>query len=303
MSITEGNSHALLVGIGEVLWDMLPGGKQLGGAPANFAYHANALGGRGVVVSRVGDDALGHELLARLDKLKLDHEFVRIDPAHPTGTVDVRIDREGVAQYVIHENVAWDFIEADASLLELAARADAVCFGSLGQRSAISRHSIRTFVRGTPARCLRVLDINLRQHYFSGELIDELLRLAGVLKLNDQELPVICRLLEIPADPDEACEQLLRRYSLRVIALTRGARGSTLYDSTGQVSFHPGFSVEVVDTVGAGDAFTAAMALGLLAGRSLESINAAANQIASFVCSQSGATPPIPDSFNASLFS
>src|SRR5688572_1158445 len=176
--------HApLVVGIGEVLWDLLPTGRQLGGAPANFAYHAAALGARGVVVSRVGDDDLGREILRRLEDLRLETTYVTTDPRHATGTVEVRLDANGAADYVIHERVAWDFIPVTSPLLDLAARADAVCFGTLAQRSPDSRDAVRAFLAATrPGRCLRVFDINLRQAYFSAALLRELIPQANVLK-------------------------------------------------------------------------------------------------------------------------
>ncbi|HXE55247.1 MAG TPA: carbohydrate kinase [Tepidisphaeraceae bacterium] len=284
----------VLIGIGEILWDMLPGGKQLGGAPANFAYHANALGGRGLPVSRIGDDELGREILARLERFGLDRGLVAVDPHHPTGTVDVHLDTHGVPQYVIHEKVAWDFLENSPQTFDLAARANVVCFGSLAQRSAGSRAAITEFVGAVPRGCLRIFDINLRQTYFSREVIDASLRMSDVLKLNDGELPTLVELLNLPVTESDALAELMSRYSLRLIALTRGGAGSTLIASDGAVSTHYGFPVEVADTVGAGDAFTAALALGLLAGWSLHQINDHANQVASYVCSQAGAMPAMP---------
>jgi fructokinase len=284
----------LLIGLGEILWDMLPGGKQLGGAPANFAYQANALGGRGVPVSRVGDDELGREILGRLERLGLERNFISVDPQHPTGTVDVRLDTQGVPQYLIHENVAWDCLENLPGSLELAPLADVVCFGSLAQRSAASRAAITDFLRAARSGCLRIFDINLRQKYFSREVIDDSLRISEVLKLNDGELPTLAEVLKLPVTESDAIAALMSRYSLRLVALTRGGAGSTLIAADGAVSTHYGFPVDVADTVGAGDAFTAALALGLIAGWSLHQINDHANQVASFVCSQAGAMPVMP---------
>ena len=294
MSTTAQHQPPLLIGIGEILWDLLPGGKQLGGAPANFAYHASALGGRGIPVSRVGDDALGREILDRVEKLGLERRFIGVDPEHATGTVEVRLDARGVPQYVIHENAAWDFLAGEPPLIELAGQADAVCFGSLAQRSPVSRATIRRFLGSTRPQALRIFDINLRQKYFTRELIDELLGVSNVVKLNDQELPVVAEVLGLPRLEDDAIGGLMSRYPLRLIAFTRGGAGSTLYAADGTVSSHYGFPVEVADTVGAGDAFTAALALGLIAGRSLDEINAHANAVASYVCSQAGATPVMP---------
>ena len=286
----------VIVGLGEILWDMLPGGRQLGGAPANFAYHSAALGAAGVVVSRVGDDALGREILTRLDALGLGHRFVSVDPLHPTGTVNVRLEARGVPAYVIHTDVAWDFLPGpadDTALLELAGRADAVCFGTLGQRSAVSHEAIRAFLHDARPEALRVFDINLRQSYFSRGLVDDMLSISDVLKLNDEELPVVADLLGLRSAGPAVIPHLFRAYPLKVIALTRGGGGSVLYSAAG-ASEHPGFPAEVVDTVGAGDAFTAALVLGLLKGHPPDEINAAANRLAAYVCSQPGATPPIP---------
>jgi fructokinase len=308
-------ARPLIVGIGEVLWDMLPAGKQLGGAPANFAYHANALGARGAVVSRVGDDDPGREILARLDALGVDRSHVSVDPHQPTGTVDVRVDAAGVPTYVIHEGVAWDFLAADDALLDLARRADAVCFGTLAQRSRATRDAIRSFLRATRPSCVRVCDINLRQSYFSRELIEQSLATADVLKLNDGELPVVVETLGIEAEGAASVRQLLprypvqaavrelfRRFPLRVVALTRGGHGSVLVDRAGRVSEHEGLKVETLaDTVGAGDAFTAALVMGLLANRDLDRINAVANRLAAYVCTQPGATPAMPPDLVAAV--
>jgi fructokinase len=292
------NVPPVIVGVGEVLWDLLPAGKQLGGAPANFAYHAAALGARGVVVSRVGDDALGREVLERLQALGLDTAHVTTDPRHPTGTVEVRLDAHGVAEYVIHERVAWDYIPATPLLLDLAARADAVCYGTLAQRSTESRQTIRHFLAATrPDGCLRVFDINLRQQYYSAALVRDLLPLSHILKLNDEELPVVARLLSVAGAGTNVLRQLLRDHpNLRLIALTRGGRGSVLVTQRGEEYDHGGFPADVVDTVGAGDAFTAALVTGLLhpSRPGLVEINAFANRVAAFVCSQPGATPRMP---------
>jgi fructokinase len=290
----------VVVGIGEVLWDLLPAGKQLGGAPANFAYHAAALGARGVVVSRVGEDDLGRDALERVKSLGLDPAFITTDAEHPTGTVEVRLDERGVADYVIHERVAWDYIPTTPPLLGLAARADAVCYGTLAQRSAESRQTIRAFLAATrPEGCLRVFDINLRQQYYSAALVRDLLPLSHVLKLNDEELPVVAQLLGVTTAGagTTVLRQLLRDHpNLRLIALTRGGRGSVLLTQSGEEYDHGGFPTKVVDTVGAGDAFTAALVTALLhpGAPGLSEINAFANRVAAFVCSQSGATPRMP---------
>ena len=284
----------ILVGLGEILWDVLPDGKQLGGAPANFAYHAQAMGERSIVVSCVGDDELGKEILSSLDELQLQRQYIAVDSSHSTGTVTVKLDEGGKPDYIIHENVAWDYIRSNPALLSLAAKTNAVCFGSLCQRSPVSRKTIRSFLAATSADCIRVFDINLRQSYFNREIINTMLELSNVLKLNDEELAVVANLLGITGSETNILSQLAERYALRLIALTRGASGSRLY-AQGEDSNHQGFPAQIADTVGAGDSFTAAMTLGLLNSKNLDTINKYANRVASFVCSQSGATPKLPD--------
>jgi len=289
-----------LVGLGEILWDMLPTGKQLGGAPANFAYHAQALGSKGIVVSCIGDDELGKEILSQLGGLGLDCGYIAVDKAHRTGTVTVKLDAKGVPDFTIHENVAWDFIPLDAGLLELAARADAVCFGALCQRSDVSRDTVRRFLKETKPDCLRIFDINIRQSYYSKDIVGAMLDTSNILKLNDDELPLVAELLDIKGSESEILAELVARYRLRLVVLTKGAEGSRLYGPDGD-SVCEGIPPEkIADTVGAGDAFTAAVAVGLLKSDGLEQINAHANRVASFVCSQNGATPKLPDELTGS---
>ena len=286
------------VGLGEVLWDMLPGKKQFGGAPANFAYHAKTLGADAYVVSCVGDDPLGREILDRLDSLELNRDCVAVDREHPTGTVSVKLDAGGKPTYTIHEGVAWDCMAVMPGLVELAGRAEAVCFGSLAQRSAESRATIRCFLAATTADCLRIFDINLRQHFYNRDTITAGLEAASVLKLNDEELPVVAELLSIEGDESAVLATLIEQFSLRLIALTKGAQGSVLATAD-ERSEHPGFAAEVsksdgADTVGAGDSFTAVLAMGLLRGLELDTINERANRTACYVCGQAGATPEMP---------
>ena len=281
-----------IVGLGEVLWDMLPAGPQLGGAPANFTCHARALGAKAALISRVGNDELGREIAARLDALGVSTSGIAVDTLHPTGTVSVELD-VGQPRYVIHENVAWDFLEATPAALSAVRAADAVCFGTLAQRSDPSRSAILSLVNAAPPPALRILDVNLRQNYFSSRLINESLAFATVLKLNDAELPELAAMFDLSGDERSQIRQLAERNMLRVVACTRSARGSLLY-SGGRWSEHPGLPAKVADTVGAGDSFTAAMTLGLLAGWELDRINQTANQVAAYVCSQPGATPPLP---------
>jgi fructokinase len=283
-----------VLAIGEILWDLLPGGRQLGGAPANFAYHAHALGADARLVTRVGDDPLGHEILERLGALGVSTDLVAVDPAAPTGTVSVELLEGGQPRFTIHDDVAWDELSVTPAALDAAVHAEAVCFGTLGQRCQTSRRAIRALVAASPPTGLRVFDVNLRQAFYSREVIEASLELASVLKVNDDELPVVAQVLGLPGSPDEQVVDLAGRFDLRLVALTRGARGSRLY-SRGRWADHPGLRIEVADTVGAGDAFTAALALGCLAGWDLDAINEAANELAAFVCSQPGATPPLPD--------
>jgi fructokinase len=279
--------------VGEVLWDLLPGGAQLGGAPANFACHARALGADAGIVTRVGRDALGREVLERLSAAGLPAGLVQLDERAPTGTVTVRLEPGGVPCFTIHEGVAWDGLLASDEALAAAARADAVCFGSLAQRCEPARGSIRRLVAATRSDALRIFDVNLRQPFYSRETLDESLRLANVLKLNDGELPVLASLYGLDGSVDEQLDALAGRFELRLVALTRGGHGSRLRGPAG-ASDHPGIEAAVRDTVGAGDAFTAALAMGLLLGWPLERTNARANEVAAFVCSCAGATPPLP---------
>lgn len=281
-----------IIGLGEILWDVFPDGRRLGGAPTNFAYHAHGMGASTALVTAVGNDVPGRDIQASLADWGIDQQYVYVDPDHPTGSVTVRLDANGVPQYVIHEDVAWDHIPERPELLQEAAHCDAVCFGTLCQRSPVSRSTIQAFLRATLPDCLRVCDVNLRAPFYSPEELESLLAPANVLKLNDAELPIVAEILGLDARPSETAPRLLERLDLRLLALTRGGEGSILF-SRDQISVHPGYTVPVVDTVGAGDAFTAALVKGLLAEKSLMEINFAANRVAANVCSHAGGTPPI----------
>jgi fructokinase len=288
-----------IIGIGEVLWDLLLTGPQLGGAPGNFAYHAHALGAEAHVITRVGSDDHGREILRRFRDMGLRHSAVQIDERAPTGTATVALSGNGLAQFTIQENVAWDHLVADEKAITLASSADAICFGSLAQRSESSRSAIQKLVASSPAQALRVFDVNLRQRFYTRAVIERSLQLANVLKLNDDELPTLAAMFNLTGSTENQMESLTRIFSLKVVALTRGANGSLLYQDLEDTRWSDCASVpvEVVDTVGAGDSFTAALVLGLLSKMDLDEINAVANAVARYVCSQPGATPELPSEF------
>jgi fructokinase len=286
-------SAALVVGLGELLWDVLPSGKQLGGAPSNFAYISSLLGNRAAVVSRVGNDDLGREALARVQNLGLDISGIQIDEHHPTGTVQVTVDPQGVPEFRFMRDIAWDHIEWDHTVQQLSSQADVVCFGSLAQRQEPSRSTIHHFLRATRESCLRIFDVNLRQAYYDAVTLKTGFALATIVKVNDQELPIVLQACGLPTSNDEIAdaELLMQHYGMELICVTRGQKGSLLMNRSGY-SEHPGFRVQVADTVGAGDAFTAALAHHYRLGLTLDAINAAANRMGSWVASQAGATPP-----------
>jgi fructokinase len=287
----------LILAVGEVLWDLLPTGKLLGGAPANFTYHCRSLGADARLVTRVGDDNLGREVLDRFRLLGVPTESVQVDPESPTGTVAVVLTSDGQPQFTIHENVAWDRIQANETALALAARADAICFGSLAQRSEPSRNAIRTLIANARPESLRLFDVNLRPPFVDRSVIGDSLTMANALKLNDQELTELTTMFGLPSGTRESLAELACRFGLSLVALTRGANGSLLLAS-GQWSDQPGRAVPVSDTIGAGDSFSAALLVGFLAGLPLDEINRHANEVAAFVCTQPGGTPALPDSLN-----
>jgi fructokinase len=293
-----------VIGVGEVLWDLLLTGPQLGGAPANFAYHAHALGAQTQVITRVGKDDYGREIIRRFHKMGLPETTVQMDDAVPTGTAKVALSGDGLAHFTIQENVAWDHIAVTREALVAASEAHAICFGSLAQRSEPSRNTIQQLVAETPADALRVFDINLRQQFYSRGLIEQSLQLANVLKLNDDELPTLAEMFGLTGFAEHQIkhqiEWLAHTFSLRLVAFTRGANGSLLYQKDkNEVRWSdcPSRPVKVVDTVGAGDSFTAAMVLGLLRKMDLDEINTIANEVARYVCSEPGATPALPIEF------
>src|SRR2546425_1843218 len=285
----------IVVGLGELLWDLFPEGKQLGGAPANFAYITALLGDSGIVASRVGDDRLGQEALWHLKSSGLDVSRIQRDPTHPTGTVKVEVDLRGQPEYHISENVAWDFLEFSEDWISLARATHAVCFGSLAQRNSVSRATIRAFLSALPSFAIGIFDVNLRQSYFSGDLLRDSARHATILKLNHEEFPRFLDVLRCPLKGSErsdifAARWLCRELGIRLVCITRGAAGSTLITAESHHE-HPGFSVKIADTVGAGDAFTAALVHHALRGSSLAAMNVAANRMGAWVASQEGAMP------------
>ena len=277
----------VIVGIGEILWDMLPSGKALGGAPANFAYHAARLGEEGWAVSAVGDDALGREIQDIVADKKLNSIIATSDK--PTGTVEVELNDKGVPTYNIMEDVAWDNIPYTAAMEALASRADAVCFGSLVQRMN-SRQTVQRFLRALRPDALKVFDINLRQHYYTKEVIEESLRLADILKINDDEIGIVSKMLSLGEDPTAACRDLIALYGLDLVILTKGPDGSEVITAN-QVIPQGTDDVEIVDTVGAGDSFTAAFVVSYLRGDTLAQAQRLASETASYVCAHKGAMP------------
>jgi fructokinase len=283
-----------IVGIGEVLWDVYPDGAHFGGAPTNFACYAASLGADSWMVSAVGMDELGERALAKLRERGVNCGHVARDARHPTGCVLVSLNAAGQPDYEIATDTAWDHLPWTDSLAALAERCDAVCFGALGQRSPESRATIRRFVEATPPTALRVFDVNLRQRFYDGETIRASLRIASAVKLNDEELPIVGELCGLrTVTPREMLIELANRFGLRLAALTRGPRGSLLI-AGGEEDDCPAPPTKVVDTVGAGDAFTATLVSGVLRDLPLHVINRHANAVASFVCSQKGATPVLP---------
>jgi len=316
----------LILGLGELLWDVLPQGSRLGGvpidrssstgflggAPANFAVMAGRLGNHAVLLSRIGRDDLGRQAIAQLDPLPVDASFVETDPAHETGKVTVQFDNNQPS-YTIHHPAAWDFLELSDEWVRLAERADALCFGSLAQRSLESRQTIQTLAAQASSRSIRVFDVNLRAPFYSSEVIQESLELATVMKMNDAEVPQVLSLLGLPGGeagaecdlPTEflraGAERLLSEFpTLQLVAVTCGAHGSLLVTRS-EWHRHPGHPAQVVDTIGAGDAFTAALTHFMLRGAGLAVLNEAGNRWGSWIASQSGAMPPLPDAVRSEI--
>jgi len=282
-----------VIGIGEALWDVLPEGKKLGGAPANFAYHARQFGLEGIAVSAIGHDALGEEIVEAFEEHRLPYHLARVE--YPTGTVQVTLDAQGVPQYEIKTDVAWDNIPFDEELAALAADCKAVCFGSLAQRSEVSRNTIGAFLDAVPADCLKVFDINLRQQFYTQEILRESFQRCNILKINDEELVLIGRMFGYPGlDIENKCWLILGKYNLDMLVLTCGTNGSYVF-TPGHVSFQETPKVKVADTVGAGDSFTGSFVGSILNGKSVPEAHRTAVQVSAYVCTQNGAMPTYPE--------
>jgi fructokinase len=279
------------IGLGELLWDILPDSRQLGGAPSNFAYMTRLLGDEGIVASRVGADDLGAEAKRRLASTELNTEWLQIDAVHPTGTGHVHLDAKGQPTFEFAEPSAWDFLEWTPAWQALAQRADAVCFGSLAQRRPDSRRTIHAFLKIIRRETVRVFDVNLRQPFYSAEVLSESAQNADIIKLNHDELPILARLLGFPfRDEETAARRLLETFQIKLVCVTRGACGSLLVSERAKDE-HSGIPTKVADTVGSGDAFTAALTYHYLRYAPLATMNEAANRMGSWVASQTGATP------------
>jgi fructokinase len=283
-----------VVGLGEILWDLLPSGPQLGGAPANFAYCSHLLGNRGIVASRIGRDQMGEDIRDSLEKAGIPDQFLQSDDSHPTGTVHVQVDPAGQPKFEITQPAAWDYLQWTKDWQRLAKSADAVCFGSLAQRSEKSRTTILNFLDATPSNAIIMFDVNLRQEFFSAEIICQSLRRANAMKLNHEEVPRVKEFLAMDERDDILfCRNVMERFDLKLICITRGAGGSLLCDRR-EVHEHAGYRVKVKNTVGAGDAFTAALVHQYLRQRTLAEMNDTANRMGAWVASHAGAMPESP---------
>ena len=292
VKITD-DTPATVVGLGELIWDLLPDGKQLGGATTNFAYISSLLGDRSILASRVGDDELGHEARARLERMGIVTDYLQCDRNHPTGTVGVQIDSRGEALFAMNEDSAWDCLEWTEDWSELASTADIVCFGTMAQREPRARETIIRFVEETRPEALRIFDVNLRHAFFTAEMLVRSIELASVVKLNDDELARISVMLGLYAPGELAlARQIIEKFDVELVAITRGANGSLLVSRQEDVD-HAGFEVDIADTIGAGDAFAAVLAHYYLRHVSLKTISEAANRMGSWVATQVGATPEI----------
>ena len=287
-----GVSPRYVVGLGEVLWDVLPEGKKLGGAPANFAYHAGQFGLETIAISALGEDKLADETIEALKEHNLNYLLPRVK--YPTGTVQVTLSGDGIPTYEIKENVAWDNIPYTAEVAAIAKNCRAVCFGSLAQRNVVSWATIRQFLDDTPADCLKIFDINLRQQFYTKDVIEESLKRCNILKINDEELVVIKRMYGYEdLDMRGICEKMLAEYQLKMLVLTCGTNGSYVF-APGLTSFQETPKVKVADTVGAGDSFTGSFCAAIINGKPMEEAHKKAVAVSAFVCTQNGAMPTLP---------
>jgi fructokinase len=280
-----------IAGLGEALWDAFPEGEKFGGAPANFACHCRSLGADAFMVSSLGCDTRGQKARAFLNEHGVDTSCLVEDPEHETGVVLVTLDADGKPDYEIKQNVAWDHIPWTDAMAHVAAQLDAVCFGSLAQRNDVSRATIARFLGATPSDCLRVFDVNLRQTYYDDAILQASLTMASALKLSDEELPVVAQLVGADGDDAEKVDVIMKAFDLRLVVLTLGSEGALMV-TPDDSSFATPPAISVVNTVGAGDALTAAAITGFLRGLPLDVINSKANQLAGYVCTQDGAVPP-----------
>ena len=288
------NMKRYIVGLGEVLWDVLPEGKKLGGAPANFAYHAGQFGLDTIAISALGEDALAEETVEALKEHNLNYLMPRVP--YPTGTVQVTLAEGGIPTYEIKEGVAWDNIPYTNEMADIAKSARAVCFGSLAQRNSVSRENIRKFLADTPADCLKICDINLRQQFYSKEVLEDSFKLCNILKINDEELVVVNRMFGYDGlDMRQTCEKMVQDYGLKMLVLTCGTNGSYVFTDDGLTSFQDTPKVEVADTVGAGDSFTGSFVGSIINGKPVQEAHKTAVAVSAFVCTQNGAMPVVPE--------
>ena len=301
------NQKRYVVGLGEVLWDVLPEGKKLGGAPANFAYHAGQFLGTDntIAISALGEDKLADETIEALKEHGQNYLLPRVN--YPTGTVQVTLSGDGIPAYEIKENVAWDNIPYTPEIATIARNCRAVCFGSLAQRSVTSWATIRQFLDDTPADCLKIFDINLRQQFYTKDVIEESLKRCNILKINDEELVVINRMYGyerlrvgerssgMGLDMRSACQKILNEYHLKMLVLTCGTNGSYVFTDDGLTSFQDTPKVEVADTVGAGDSFTGSFCAAIINGKAVQEAHKKAVEVSAFVCTQNGAMPTLPE--------
>ena len=288
--------QAKIAGIGELLWDVLPDSEQLGGAPINFAYHVSALGAEAVPISTIGNDSRGKNALKELQSRGVNTSYISVSEQFSTGYVTAKVDEKGIATYDFPDDIAWDHLAINLAAQQCATELKAICFGTLAQRSDPARLTIQRYLQTTSAKTVKVCDLNLRQNFYTRTTIETSLRLSTVLKLNDDELTFVSSLLLLNGAEHEKLEALRKYFDLELIILTKGSKGSILITKD-EISRHQGIATEIVDTIGAGDSFTAVVVTGLLLKKTLDEINEKANRLAAYVCSQLGAMPPVPQHY------